>query len=364
MSFTMFRIILCILAFATPSFARSAELPSQGLEQRIDFWKKIFTQYGKDDVVIHDTFHVNLIYDVATDADVRTKTRAVQSALREIRANLTTPEKTSPLALQIRSNMAAQGIPVTASKLDELIKNVHTQRGIKERFRDGIVRSGRYVEEFRKIVQAEGVPVELALLPLVESSFQNVRSSAGAVGIWQFTRSTGRLYMKISGNVDQRLDPMIAARSAARLLRDNYKAIGVWPLAITAYNHGRAGMLRAQKAHGSDINNVINNYDGPLFGYASANFYAEFLAAVEVYESYPAYFGELVLDSPSAPPALQIASAATPGTSVGQTDQYRVRRGDTLSAIARRFGTSIRELMEMNNLKRSTIYVGELLLVK
>src|SRR4029434_8272057 len=119
-----------------------------------------------------------------------------------------------------------------------LIRNVHTQRGIKEQFRDGIVRSGRHVSEFREILTKAGVPEELAFLPLVESSFDNVRSKAGAVGVWQFTKGTGKLYLTINNKVDERLDPTKAARAAARLLRDNYLALQDWPLAITAYNHG------------------------------------------------------------------------------------------------------------------------------
>ena len=115
---------------------------------------------------------------------------------------------------------------------------------------------------------------------------------------------TGRLYMNVNRKVDERLDPAKATRAAARLLHDNYSALGSWPLAITAYNHGRGGMLRAQSEVGSsDITKVINEYRGPLFGYASMNFYSEFLAAVDVYNNYQQYFGELALDTPSTKPA-------------------------------------------------------------
>jgi LysM repeat protein len=171
--------------------------------------------------------------------------------------------------------------------------------------------------------------------------------------------------LTIGKKLDERLDPAKATRAAARLLMDNYNALGTWPLAITAYNHGRAGMQRAQNEVGSELTEIIAQYDGPLFGYASMNFYSEFVAAVEVYENYQQYFGELVLDSPSnktstaTKPPVQLAKAKAPAPS-----RYKVRSGDSLSAIAQRFRTSIAELMERNNLSNSVIHAGQILLVK
>ena len=93
--------------------------------------------------------------------------------------------------------------------------------------------------------------------------------------------------------------------------------------------------------------------------------YSEFVAAVEVHENYQQYFGELVLDTPSTkrPTATQAPvqlAKAKPSTS----GKYKVRSGDSLSAIAQRFRTSIKELMEVNNLSNSAIHAGQILLVK
>jgi membrane-bound lytic murein transglycosylase D len=367
------RLFVAVLALATPAFAVSPELPSQGLEDRIDFWKKVYTQYGENDVIIHDRIRVNLIYDVAVRGEHRSRVQLVEAALDEIRENLATPENLSTTATQIREAITAEGVPLTSASLADLRSNVHTQTGIKERFRDGIIRSGRYLDAFQEIFGQAGVPTEIALLPLVESSFENrALSSAGAAGIWQFTRGTGRLYMTVTRRVDERLNPEKATRAAVRLLRDNYKALGNWPLAITAYNHGRGGMLRAQSETGtSEITKIIDEYRGRLFGYASMNFYAEFLAAVEVYNTYPQYFGQLVLDQPtmkSAPARTAVATAkstAKPAaTQTASSDKYRVRKGDTLGEIARRFGVSVRELMDTNNLRNTVIHAGQILLVR
>ena len=369
-------VAVVILALAAPVFAESAELPVQGLESRVEFWKKVYTQYGENDVIIHDRIHPNLIYDIASRADQTDKIAAVQKALDEISANLANPQQLSVIAEQVRASILASGLPLTVASIADLKDNVHTQVGIKERFRQGVIRSGRYVDTFQSIFEKQGVPPEIALLPLVESSFENrALSNAGAAGIWQFTRGTGRIYLNVSKKVDERLDPSKAARAAARLLHDNYSALGSWPLAITAYNHGRAGMMRAQSEVGSsEITRIIDDYRGPLFGYASMNFYSEFVAAVDVYRNYEQYFGELALDKPStkpeAAPSLVKVAAKTASKTRVQTakastaDKYKVRKGDTLADIAQRFGVSVRELMDANNLRNHIIYAGQILLVR
>jgi len=353
---------------AAPGVSERLDLPTQGLESRVEFWKKVFAQYGEDDVIIHDRFHVNIIYDVATFEDQTKKTTAVRQALDEIRDNLASPENLSVTAQQIQTAILANAIPLTPESLAELRDNVHTQLGIKERFREGIIRSGRYVHAFQEIFERQGIPAEIALLPLVESSFENrARSNAGAAGIWQFTRGTGRLYLHLDRGLDERLDPLKATRAAARLLRDNYNALESWPLAITAYNHGRAGMLRAQSEAGPEIAMIIERYRGPAFGYASMNFYSEFLAAVDVYKNYEQYFGQLALDKPgerpSPAPIVTRVSVRTGGKTAA-TDRYKVRKGDTLVDIAQRFGVTVRQLMDTNNLRNSAIYAGQILLVK
>jgi membrane-bound lytic murein transglycosylase D len=378
MRFRATSVLAILLASVIPAFAGSPPLPSDGLDQRIDFWKKIYTQYGADDLVIHDKVYVNLIYGVANSSNQAAKIADAQDALREIRMNLETPGNLSPDATPIYEAIVAQKLPLSAGLIDDLSANIHTQMGIKERFRDGIIRSGRYVEQFRQIMASQGVPTELALLPLVESSFENARSKAGAVGVWQFTSGTGRSYLRISSKVDERLDPVKSSEAAARLLRDNYAALGEWPLAITAYNHGRGGMLQAQKLYGSDLPAIIDAYRGPVFGYASMNFYSEFLAAVQVYENYPQYFGELALERPNSIPqdrppliaAKTVTPKTTPKISPAKTPapaaaaKYKVRNGDTLWDIAQRFGMSMRDLMAKNNLEKSAIYAGQILLVK
>jgi len=129
----------------------------------------------------------------------------------------------------------------------------------------------------------------------VESSFNPAAySKVSAAGLWQFMRSTGRRYMRIDNSVDERLDPFRSTEAAAQLLSYNYRLLGTWPLALTAYNHGAAGMRRAKESMGTDdIVKILRNYKSPTFGFASRNFYVSFLAALEI-DSHPdKYFPDL-----------------------------------------------------------------------
>jgi len=127
----------------------------------------------------------------------------------------------------------------------------------------------------------------------VESSFQpEAMSKAGAAGLWQFIRSTGRRFLRIDRAVDERLDPYRATEAAAQLLAYNYRVLGTWPLAITAYNHGAAGMRRAREQLGTDdIVKIVRYYHSPSFGFASRNYYASFLAALRLDRDPEKYFG-------------------------------------------------------------------------
>jgi membrane-bound lytic murein transglycosylase D len=100
--------------------------------------------------------------------------------------------------------------------------------------------------------------------------------------------------MRVDDAVDERLDPYRSTEAAAQLLAYNYRVLGSWPLAVTAYNHGAAGMRRARETVGSDDFVKINRtYTSRTFGFASRNFFPSFLAALTIDESPEKYFGPL-----------------------------------------------------------------------
>src|SRR5262249_41445199 len=159
----------------------------------------------------------------------------------------------------------------------------HFQGGMRGRFAQGLIRSWTYLPEIERIFANAGLPAELTLLPHIESSFENrALSKVGAAGIWQIMPATGRRYLRVSDAVDERRGFSAPTRAAAKILRENYDMLGPWPLAITAYNHGANGMKQAVATVGTtDFGVIVQRYRGPLFGFASQNFYAEFLAAID-----------------------------------------------------------------------------------
>ena len=98
--------------------------------------------------------------------------------------------------------------------------------------------------------------------------------------------------MTVNAAMDERLDPVASAQGAARYLRYAHNLLGSWPLTVTSYNHGIGGMQRAKDYHGADIVRIINDYDHRLFGFASRNFYTEFLAARDVASQPQRFFPE------------------------------------------------------------------------
>jgi peptidoglycan lytic transglycosylase D len=237
----------------------------EGLAGAVQFWKQIFTRYDSDDVALFDPLDPGKIYSV-----------------------LRVPENQ-----QGRARVSKESARIAMEyDLIEDGTRIRSQRGAKNHLIEGLKISGRYMTAMQNIMRAEGLPVELAYLPLVESSFNiRARSTVGAVGMWQFMPETGKKFMRIDSAVDERRDPLASTRAAARLLKQNFQILGSWPLAITAYNHGTEGIFRAIGAVGSrDLVKLIRRYDGPNFGFASKNFYAEFLAVVDIAANRESYF--------------------------------------------------------------------------
>lgn len=282
----------------------------EGLKNRVAFWREIYSKYSTTQGVMHDSLHINIIYQpvdfgsIARDSSLnpRQKHHARERLVKGYRKDI--EERLRRLA-KLSSGDGLQGEDLRVWKMFESVNDpdkfnaatkkgrIRFQLGQKDRFALGIYYSGRYIREMEKIYKSEGLPVELTRLPFVESSFNiYARSRVGASGIWQFMRRTARPYMMINSAVDERNDPIRATRSAAKLLRSNFLQLKSWSLALTGWNHGPNGIARIVKKTGTtDLAQIINMYSSRRFGFASENFYACFLAALEVEQNAPKYFG-------------------------------------------------------------------------
>lgn len=200
------------------------------------------------------------------------------------------------LTAEERRVLQMWGPQVTAARLLDATRGVRFQLGQADRFREGLIRSGSWETHIAQSFANLGLPPELAALPHVESSFNPAAySKVGAAGLWQFMRETGRRYMRVDDEVvDERLDPFRSTEAAAQLLAYNYRVLGTWPLALTAYNHGAAGMRRAAEQVGTtDFVTINRTYSSRTFGFASRNFYPSFLAALTIDQNPEKYFGAI-----------------------------------------------------------------------
>ncbi len=409
--------------------ARESQFPQPAaLDQAVAFWTRVYTEVDYNSGFIHDNRHLNIVYKtypLRPQANWRSQRKAVRKEIKRYRRMLRSlaAGKRKGLSREEQRILELWGEDVTARELKAAAKRVRFQRGQGDQFREGLVRAGAWEDKIRKILARSGLPQELAALPHVESSYNPwAKSHAGAAGLWQLMRSTGRRYLRVDHVVDERMDPMMASEAAARLLQHNYSVLKSWPLAITAYNHGLSGVRRAVRKTGSeDIGVIVERYNGRRFGFASRNFYAAFLAALAVSEEPERYFGEIPRERPTdylriaspayfpvdalvdalgvdretlktlnpavqrsvwkgakffpkdyemrLPPDLdpehtaeELQLAALQHGFAGQRPDrfYKVRRGDSLSVIAKRYNTSVNNLMAMNNLRsRHRIRVGQ-----
>src|SRR3984893_271612 len=413
--------VLVLLA-ATRVLAAEDPMPRPAeLERDVQFWIRVYSEVDTNGGFLHDERNLAVVYEklhFAPNTSPREREKIVDqgkarytAALRRIAARNGDP--LSEEDQRILDMWGSEGTPV---RLRSATDDIRFQLGQADRFRAGLIRSGAWETHIAETLANLGLPAELAVLPHVESSFNPAAySKVGAAGLWQFMRSTGRRYMRIDNAVDDRMDPFRATEAAAQLLAYNYRLLGSWPLALTAYNHGAEGVRRAKETLGTDdIVRIVRTYKGRTFGFASRNFYVSFLAALEIDRNPDKYFGgverasEARFQEVTVPGFVQMASLEralridhqklrelnpallrsvwdgqrhvpkayhlrlpmdgdkwtsdllaarlSPGDFfAGQPEprRYRVRRGDTVASVADQYGVTAEALARLNRMRTS-----------
>ena len=289
------RLFFCLLVFlaSLPGTAFGSADPNHFpvfdvIKANVSFWEDVYSQHSVNTAIIHDQNDLSRIYTTVSLIDKSIPGAAKQNSIRIKKAkqyyagilkHLASGRPRNNDEKKIAALFGKQG---SAAVYKDAAENIRAQTGLRERFAEGVVRSGAYMSRLKQIFREHGLPQDLAYLPHVESSFNpKAFSKFGAAGMWQFTRSTGKQFLRVDYIVDERRDPLIAADAAAKLLKSNYSQLGSWPLALTAYNYGAAGMKRALNEKGS-YQKIFRDYRKGYFKFASKNFYSEFLAAVNV----------------------------------------------------------------------------------
>ena len=300
-------------------------------------------------------------------------------------------------------------------------RNLHYfQDVIPERFQEYLDRFNRYKPDVQPIFEEFNLPKELMYLSLVESGFNpRAYSRAHAAGPWQFIKATGRLYgLRINWYVDERRDPVKSTVAAAHHLRDLYDQFGSWPLALSAYNAGPGKISRAiRKSRTRDywkirktwyIRRETKEYvprfiaatlialDPTLYGFrknvAPPHKIDEVLVTKRVHLRSVAQTTGIPLQElrkfnpelrrniiPAQSQGYYLKVAQGKGALVARhqhqfklwtqpppppSQWYRVRWGDSLSVIAKRFGMSVRSLKRLNHRSGNLVHVGDRLRVR
>lgn len=397
------------------------------LKPAVAFWTRVFGDYSENQSVIHSDQYPAKVFTVLdfradavtldagslarkrakAEAEAKRRYNALLSEVHELRE---TPGLMSAEQRRIFDLFADQA--ADDRRYARLVGTLRSQRGLKERTLEALEVSGKYLPEMEATFGRYNLPLQLTRLPLVESSFNvEAYSKVGAAGLWQFIPSSARIYMRLNEVVDDRRDPWASTDAAARHLLDDYKLLGSWPLALTAYNHGRSGVARGLAQTGSTtLPELIERYKHRNFGFASRNFYAEFLAASDVERNYraregkrrdvlrfdtvetrhyvpyetlrnlcgaddalfrklnPAYRPEVIEGKLYVPPGhiIRVPAGSAKSFEVGYQkltgnerfsaqrayfQLHRVKKGEALSRIARAYGVSVRSILSANGLK-------------
>jgi membrane-bound lytic murein transglycosylase D len=235
--------------------------------------------------------------------------------------------------------LGAISIDLTDATIKKYVRDLSRTRS---QYRKGMERAARYLPMMMEIFREHHVPTELAMLPLIESNYRvDAVSSVGAVGLWQFMRTTAKCYgLRVDTWVDERRDPEKSTRAAAKYLSDLYAMLGDWDLALAGYYMGEYKVHKAiGKYRTRDISTLAETR---AFGHGAKRYVSRLKAAV------------VLAMNPEQHDMTPIELHPVNAGSI------QVKRGSSIKTLANKLGISYNSLRSLNpELKQSKIPPGK-----
>lgn len=281
----------------------------------VHFWFSIYTQYDSSQILIHDRDDLAVIYGVLhfDDSSIVEMTSGARTAIMQGMARrkiedvklalqmLSLGKTQSPLAQALVRALRASPYPPPPDKAARAIyfrrraEAVRAQTGQRNFIEAGLLRAAPLRAFLESLFTAAEIPTELLAIAFLESSFNNrAHSRVGALGVWQFMPLVASHFLpRRTDSLDYRQNPVISTIAAIHLLRENFKILKRWDLAVTAYNSGTRHLVRARRelAHPAPgLEAIFRYYQSGHHGFASKNFYSEFIALVHVLDYQHALF--------------------------------------------------------------------------
>ncbi|HLW56517.1 MAG TPA: transglycosylase SLT domain-containing protein [Bacteriovoracaceae bacterium] len=269
------------------------------------FWFLIYTYFDDAKIVIHDRNNLNLIYHVQdfTSLDHKNVHPYAQSYIQDelikkqmkslkekllLLANDPLPKEAALVSLYnqvVKAGVVIGKTPHERKKTFALLaKGLRAQRGLKNHIQDGISRYNLYSQFLDQYFEASRLPKELIAIAFLESSFNpHAHSKSRAAGVWQLMPFLQKKFFPVHKGIDYRLNIGLSSIAAASLLKENYQILKRWDLAITAYNSGIKHIIKEKRLKPElNLEELIKSSEHSRFGFASKNFYAEYLALTRV----------------------------------------------------------------------------------
>lgn len=275
----------------------------------VRFWFLIYTRLESTQVALHDRNNLSIIYKVLDFSALKKKGVGVNTLyvlqqklskerVQEVRESLDLltkePHNMTTASREIFRAIKSGGVTLPSSPQERsllfkrLRDNLRAQTGQKDFIEAGLRRSIPYQRFLKSYFEERGLPRELVSIPFLESSFNpRAHSKVSALGVWQFMPLIGSYYLpKRTSTIDYRSNVGASSIAAAHLLQENHRIMKKWDLTVTSYNSGTKHLLKSRRELASsssvDLEDIIRHSSTSSFGFASKNFFAEFLALAHV----------------------------------------------------------------------------------